>query len=67
MKGIEVGRFYLPENNKVFLIYMCDPKQVDNYDNEAEDIPYQCENCSEFDTIIKQDDKIFCQNCGQGY
>jgi ribosomal protein S27AE len=65
MKGVEVGRFYLPEIDKIFVTYMCDPKEIDMYDNEAEDILFICPNCSEMDTIIKQDDKTYCQKCGQ--
>lgn len=67
MNGVEVGRFYVPEIDKVFITYMCDPKEVDVYNNEAEDIPFQCENCDSFDTIIKEEGRTFCTNCGQEY
>jgi hypothetical protein len=64
MKGVEVGRYYLPEIDKVFITYMCDPKQAEQYDNDADDIPASCPTCDEYDTFIKIDNKIICQGCG---
>lgn len=66
-QGVEVGRFLLPEINKIFVTYMFDPDEIGAYDNKTEDVPSVCDNCGEHETIILIEGNQICQNCGKVY